>query len=152
MHANAIEIRGLEKSFSKFKLGPVDLTVPSGAIYGFVGPNGAGKTTTIDLIFGMGAKDAGSITVLGLNHIADEVAMKRQVGYVSPDLTYLAWRRVGRAIQFVRGFYPSWDEKYCEHLLESFHLQLGRKDRDAFVRRAHQAGPGACACRGDRSF
>jgi hypothetical protein len=34
MHANAIEIRGLEKSFSKFKLGPLDLTVPTGAIYG----------------------------------------------------------------------------------------------------------------------
>jgi len=56
MSANAIEIRGLEKSFSKFKLGPPDLTVPSGTIYGFVGPNSAGKTTTIDLIFGMGGK------------------------------------------------------------------------------------------------
>src|SRR3954470_14793567 len=106
MSGNAVEIRGLEKAFPSFQLGPLDLTVPSGVIYGFVGPNGAGKTTTIDLIFGMGAKDAGSINVLGLNHIADEVAMKRQVGYVGPDLTYMAWRRVGRAIQFVRGFYP----------------------------------------------
>jgi ABC-2 type transport system ATP-binding protein len=127
MHANAIEIRGLEKSFPKFKLGPLNLTVPSGVIYGFVGPNGAGKTTTIDLIFGMGGKDAGSITVLGLNHIADEVAMKRQVGYVSPDLNFIAWGRVGKAIQFVRGFYPSWDEKYCERLLEAFHLRLDEK-------------------------
>src|SRR5579862_9434728 len=108
MSANAVEIRGLTKRFKTFKLGPLDLTVPSGVIYGFVGPNGAGKTTTIDLIFGMGAKDAGSISVLGLNHIADEVAIKKQVGYVSPDLTYMAWRQVGRAIQFVRGFYPSW--------------------------------------------
>jgi len=127
MHANAIEIRGLEKSFSKFKLGPLDLTVPTGAIYGFVGPNGAGKTTTIDLIFGMGAKDAGSITVLGLNHISDEVKMKQQVGYVSPDLNFLLWRRVGAAIQFVRGFYPTWDEKYCERLLDAFHLRRDDK-------------------------
>jgi len=127
MHANAIEIRGLEKSFPKFKLGPLDLTAPSGAIYGFVGPNGAGKSTTIDLLFGMGWKDAGSITVLGLNHMDDEVAMKQQVGYVSPDLTYLAWGRVGKAIQFVRGFYPSWDEKYCARLLESFDLRLDEK-------------------------
>jgi ABC-type multidrug transport system ATPase subunit len=122
MSVNAIEIRGLEKSFSKFKLGPFDLTVPNGVIYGFVGPNGAGKTTTIDMIFGMGGKDAGSITVLGLNHIADEVRMKQQVGYVSPDLSYVLWGRVGKAIQFVRGFYPSWDHKYCERLLETFHL------------------------------
>ena len=73
MSANAVEIRGLEKAFPSFHLGPLDLTVPAGAIYGFVGPNGSGKTTTIDLIFGMGAKDAGSITVLGLDHARDEV-------------------------------------------------------------------------------
>jgi energy-coupling factor transporter ATP-binding protein EcfA2 len=49
--------------------------VPDGAIYGLVGPNGAGKTTTMDAIFGMGGKDGGSITVLGLDHLRDEVAM-----------------------------------------------------------------------------
>src|SRR6478736_4264796 len=78
MSGNAVEIRGLEKAFPSFRLGPLDMTVPAGAIYGFVGPNGSGKTTTIDLIFGMGAKDAGSVTVLGLDHQRDEVAMKRQ--------------------------------------------------------------------------
>ena len=52
MSENALEIRGLTKSFEKFTLGPIDLTVPMGAIYGFVGPNGAGKTTTLDLISG----------------------------------------------------------------------------------------------------
>ena len=50
MSERAIEIRGLEKSFKHFKLGPLDLTVPRGAIYGLIGPNGVGKTTTIDLI------------------------------------------------------------------------------------------------------
>src|SRR6187551_2381847 len=122
MAANAVEIRGLEKSFDTFTLGPIDLTVPAGAIYGFVGPNGSGKTTTIDLIFGMGAKDAGSITVLGLDHLKDEVAMKRQVGYVSPDLNYLPWSKVGRAINFVKSFYPTWDDQYCEQLLRSLRL------------------------------
>ena len=56
MSANALEIRGLKKSFKTFTLGPVDLTVPMGAIYGFVGPNGSGKTTTIDMIFGLGER------------------------------------------------------------------------------------------------
>ena len=80
MPANAIEIRGLEKAFPSFHLGPLDMTVPAGGIYGFVGPNGAGKTTTTNLIFGLGAKDTGSVTVLGLDHERDEVAMKRVVG------------------------------------------------------------------------
>jgi ABC-2 type transport system ATP-binding protein len=123
----AIEIRGLKKSFSSFTLGPIDLTVPEGAIYGLVGPNGAGKTTAIDLLFGMGAKDAGQITVLGLDHLRDEVAMKQQVGYVSPDLTYSPWGKVGRVIQFVKGFYPTWDDAYCERLLRS--LRVGTSER-----------------------
>ena len=123
----AIEIRGLKKSYTGFTLGPIDLTVPEGAIYGLVGPNGAGKTTTIDLLFGMGAKEAGQITVLGLDHLRDEVAMKRQVGYVSPDLTYSPWGKVGRAIQFVKGFYPSWDDAYCERLLKTLHVGTGER-------------------------
>jgi ABC-2 type transport system ATP-binding protein len=127
MSVNAIEIRGLEKSFPAFTLGPLDLTVPAGAIYGFIGPNGSGKTTTIDLIFGMGAKDAGSIRVLGLDHLGDEVTMKRQVAYVSPDLLFTPWGRVRKAVQFVRGFYPTWDHAYCERLMTS--LDLGANDK-----------------------
>src|SRR6478672_3136702 len=100
MPAPAVEIRGLEKTFRSFRLGPLDMTVPAGAIYGFVGPNGSGKTTTIDLIFGMGAQDAGTITVLGLDHHRDEVAMKRQVAYVSPDLQFQPWGRVHKVIAF----------------------------------------------------
>jgi ABC-2 type transport system ATP-binding protein len=129
MSGNAVEIRGLKKAFPSFRLGPLDLTVPEGAIYGFVGPNGSGKTTTIDMIFGMGAKDAGTITVLGLDHERDEVAMKRQVAYVSPDLVFQPWGRVHNVIAFVRGFYPAWDQDYCNHLLTS--LSVGPDDRIA---------------------
>ncbi len=122
---NAIEIRNLEKFFPKFKLGPLNVTVPQGAIYGFIGPNGAGKTTTIDLIFSMGEEDGGSITVLGVDHSRDEVAMKQQVAYVSPELNFRAWGRVGKALRFFKGFRPGWDDAYCEKLLNNFRL-----DRD----------------------
>ena len=119
---NAIEIRGLVKNYPSFTLGPLDLTVPRGAIYGLIGPNGAGKTTAIDLIFGMGRNDAGTIRVLGLDHHADEVALKRRAGYVSPDLNFMVWGKVGKAIRFVRGFYPSWDDAYCATLMKTFGL------------------------------
>jgi ABC-2 type transport system ATP-binding protein len=119
---NAIEIRGLVKNYPAFTLGPLDLTVPRGAIYGLIGPNGAGKTTAIDLIFGMGRNDAGTIRVLDLDHRADEVALKRRAAYVSPDLNFQVWGKVGRAIRFVRGFYPDWDDAYCADLMKAFHL------------------------------
>ena len=119
---NAIEIRGLVKNYPAFTLGPLDLTVPRGAIYGLIGPNGAGKTTAIDLIFGMGRNDAGTIRVLDLDHRADEVALKRRAAYVSPDLNFQVWGKVGRAVRFVRGFYPDWDDAYCADLMKAFHL------------------------------
>ncbi len=122
MNENAIEIRGLVKAYPKFQLGPLDLTVPHGAIYGLIGPNGAGKTTAIDLIFGMGRNDAGQIRVLGLDHRANEVALKRRAAYVSPDLNFQVWAKVGKAIRFVRGFYPGWDDAYCAKLMKAFHL------------------------------
>lgn len=55
----AIRINGLTKRFDGFQLGPLDLKVPTGAVYGLIGPNGAGKTTTIDLILGMGCGGRG---------------------------------------------------------------------------------------------
>jgi ABC-2 type transport system ATP-binding protein len=122
MNGNAIEIRGLVKRYRNFQLGPLDLTVPRGAIYGLVGPNGAGKSTMIDLIFGMGSNDGGEIRVLGLDHRADSVAIKRRAAYVSPDLNFTLWGKIGKAIRFVRGFYPDWDDTYCEALMKAFHL------------------------------
>lgn len=127
MNQNAIEIRDLTKSFDKFNLGPVNMTVPRGSIYGLVGLNGAGKTTTIDLIFGMGAKTGGSIQVLGFDHIRDELAMKQRVGYVSPDLNYQAWGTVHGLIQFIKGFHPTWDDAYCERLLNDFNISRDEK-------------------------
>ena len=46
-----LEIRGLHKIYGKYHaLSGLDMTVETGALYGFVGPNGAGKTTTIKIM------------------------------------------------------------------------------------------------------
>jgi ABC-2 type transport system ATP-binding protein len=119
---NAIEFRGIVKKYPRFQLGPLDLTVPCGAIYGLIGPNGAGKSTAIDLIFGLAGNDAGQIRVLGFDHRADEVSLKRRAAYVGPDLNFQIWGTVRKAIRFVRGFYPGWDDSYCAALMKAFHL------------------------------
>lgn len=59
---NAIEIRDLKKSFrGLYALDGLNMTVPVGAIYGFIGENGSGKSTTEKLICGHLVKDSGSI-------------------------------------------------------------------------------------------
>ncbi len=62
----ALSTRGLVKRFgSRTALAGLDLSVPSGVVYGFLGPNGAGKTTTMRLLTGLIHPNAGSIEVLG---------------------------------------------------------------------------------------
>ncbi len=62
----ALSTRGLHKRYgSRVALAGLDLSVPSGVVYGFLGPNGAGKTTTMRLLTGLIRPDAGSIELLG---------------------------------------------------------------------------------------
>jgi ABC-2 type transport system ATP-binding protein len=127
MNTPAIEIRGLRKTFPKFALGPLDLTVPAGSIYGLIGPNGSGKSTTLDLLFGIGAHDGGTFRAAGFDHAAQEVAMKRVVTYGSPETSFAAWVKVGWAICYARSFYPTWDDALCFRLMDSFRLQADEK-------------------------
>jgi ABC-2 type transport system ATP-binding protein len=120
----AIEIRNLRKSFDHFHLGPLDLDVPRGAICALIGPNGAGKSTTLDILMGIGKAGGGDIRMLGWDLNADEVEIKRRTAYVSPELNFVAWKTVGKAIEFVRGFYPDWDSQRCDRLLAEFGLRL----------------------------
>lgn len=124
MSTEAVKIRDLTKSFPGFDLGPLNLTVPTGAIYGLVGPNGAGKSTTIDLLMGMGAPTTGTMEIFGLDTRRNEVKVKAQIGYVSPELVFNAWRKIGPLIQFIRSFYPDWDDVYCNQLLHRLKLDL----------------------------
>jgi ABC-2 type transport system ATP-binding protein len=121
MSASAIEFQGIQKSFGlTFSLGPLTLSVPRGAIYALIGPNGAGKSTALNMLMGMGEPSRGRIKVLGRDIREDEVDIKRRTAYVSPDMDYRPWGTVGRAIDFVRGFYPDWNAARCEELQFAF--------------------------------
>lgn len=63
---NAIEIRNLSKSFrGMYAVNRLNMTVPVGAIYGFIGENGSGKSTTEKLICGHLVPDEGEIKLFG---------------------------------------------------------------------------------------
>ena len=66
---NAIEIKNLSKSFrSMYAVDHLNMTVPVGAIYGFIGENGSGKSTTMKLICGHLVPDSGEIQLFGKDY------------------------------------------------------------------------------------
>ena len=74
---NAIEIRGLTKNFGrKQALKGLDMTVPMGAIYGFIGENGSGKSTTEKLLCGLLVPGGGTIRLFGREHTDADVRAK----------------------------------------------------------------------------
>lgn len=76
---NAIEIRGLKKSFrGMYALNGLDMTVPVGAIYGFIGENGSGKSTTEKLICGHLVSNGGTIKLFGKDYT--DAGVREKVG------------------------------------------------------------------------
>lgn len=81
----ALEIQGLVKRFDRPAVDGLDLRVHAGEFYTLLGPNGAGKTTTLRMVTGLLRPDAGSISVFGLDALADPVAAKRIMAWLSDE-------------------------------------------------------------------
>jgi ABC-2 type transport system ATP-binding protein len=76
-----VATRGLTRRFGEqVAVDDVELSVPRGAVYGFLGPNGSGKTTTIRMLLGLMRPDAGEVQLLGQSVPAATAAVLPRVG------------------------------------------------------------------------
>src|SRR3954467_11783971 len=98
----AIETHGLTRDFGSVRaVNGIDLAVPAGSFYGFLGPNRAGKSTTIKCLTGLLKPTAGSMRILGVDPLADPVAVKRRIGVVPEDLALFDRLTAGETLSFV---------------------------------------------------
>ncbi len=82
---NAIEIRNLSKTFgTKRAVRGLNMTVPKGAIYGFIGENGSGKSTTEKMICGLIHPTGGSIKLFGKDYRDADIRAKMGVLIEAP--------------------------------------------------------------------
>lgn len=82
---NAIQITNLTKNFGeKQALKGLNMTVPQGAIYGFIGENGSGKSTTEKIICGLIHPSGGSVKLFGKEHTDADVRANLGVLIESP--------------------------------------------------------------------
>ena len=123
MNTPAIEINNVRKSYRFFALDDVSLRLEQGQIMGFVGPNGAGKTTTIRMLMAMIQQDAGEIRVLGHAMPQEQARAKRDIGFVSDDMSLFGGATLAWHMGFVKSIYAGWDEAYAKTLLKRFHLR-----------------------------
>jgi ABC-2 type transport system ATP-binding protein len=127
MTTQAVRLVGLEKAYPDFQLAGIDLELPEGSVMGLIGPNGAGKSTTMRILVGLVRQDRGEVLVLGRSMPSDQVAVKRDVGFVSEDMRLYAQASIRWHMDFVRSIHPSWDEAHATSLLKRFDLKPHHK-------------------------
>jgi ABC-2 type transport system ATP-binding protein len=101
-----IDVTGLTKDFGdKRVVDHFDISVPKGAIYGFLGPNGSGKTTTIRMLCGLLTPDGGDGTCLGFDILHDAERIKEQVGYMTQKFSLYEDLSIRENLDFVARMY-----------------------------------------------
>ena len=123
----AIQLQGISKAYTRFKLDNVDLQLEQGSMMGFIGPNGAGKSLTMRIIMGLVKADQGDVNVLG-NRIPDaQVAAKWDIGFASEDMRLYQTATLQWHIDFVKSIYPNWDDDYAATLMKRFDINSEQK-------------------------
>ena len=120
---NVIETHGLTRYFGRrCVVDSLDLTVPRGAVFGFLGRNGAGKSTTIRMLLGLLAPSRGSATVLGGDSARLTPALRARIGYLAEGHHVYGWMSVAECGRFQSAFYPRWNNRVFHSVLSHFGL------------------------------
>jgi ABC-2 type transport system ATP-binding protein len=103
---DAVRIEGLRKAYGSLAaVDGVDLAVARGEIFGLLGPNGAGKSTTIECALGTRKRDAGRVSLLGLDPEADRKELFERVGVQFQESGYQDKIRVGELCELTSSLY-----------------------------------------------
>ncbi|HEX9378981.1 MAG TPA: ATP-binding cassette domain-containing protein, partial [Gaiellaceae bacterium] len=82
-HLPLVHARGLVKRFGELvAVDGVDFDVERGEAFGFLGPNGAGKTSTMRMIGCVSPPSGGTLSILGLDPIAEGADIRARLGVV----------------------------------------------------------------------
>ena len=106
----ALSVRGLVRSYGSVRaVDGVSFEVEAGEVFALLGPNGAGKTTTIEILEGFRARDAGEVSVLGIDP-GDRRSGRRlrsQLGVVLQELAVEPFLSVRQVLERNAGYYPA---------------------------------------------
>ncbi len=103
----AIVVDGLRKSYGAVEaVRGISFRVDEGEVFGLLGPNGAGKTTTIEILEGYRDRDAGEVSVLGVDPRGGGRRLRERVGLVLQEAAVPPMLSVTELVELYRGYYP----------------------------------------------
>lgn len=112
MSETAIEIEGLRKVYGaqgkgemKEALKDIDLTVPTGSIFGLLGPNGAGKSTLINILAGLVIKTSGRVRIWGFDQDTNPRQSRAAIGVMPQELNIDPFFSPRDALEVQAGLY-----------------------------------------------
>lgn len=126
-YENAIEISGLTKRYDGFTLDNLSFSVPKGSIMGFIGQNGAGKTTTIKAILNIIKADEGSVKLLGMDSVTEEIPIKERIAAVFDEIPFHDEFTAKNLDVILGDIYKSWNTQTFEQYLDRFALPRKKK-------------------------
>jgi ABC-2 type transport system ATP-binding protein len=105
--APAIHIRGLCRRYGTFvAVADVDLDVDHGEVFALLGPNGAGKTTTVEILEGYRRRDAGVVSVLGVDPAHGDRLWRARLGLVLQSGSVADELTVTETVSHFANYYP----------------------------------------------
>ncbi len=103
-----ITVRELRKSYGGSEaVAGINLDVYRGEVFAFLGPNGAGKTTTVEILEGYRRRNAGDVSVLGVDPADSGGGWRARIGVVLQQSAPEAELTVRECVARYAGYYPS---------------------------------------------
>ena len=103
-----IDVRGLRKSYGSFEaVRGVSFSVDEGEVLAVLGPNGAGKTTTVEILEGYRTRDAGDVSVLGVDPARGGTDFRERIGIVLQDTGVEPYLTVDEILGMHAGWYAN---------------------------------------------
>ncbi len=128
----AVRVRGLVKTYgATVAVDRLDLDVNRGEVLALLGPNGAGKTTTTEILEGYRKRDAGEVTVLGMDPETAGSRWRSRIGIVLQSTTDLRDLTVEQAVRHFSGYYP--EPRPVDDVIDAVGLTRERRTRGSHL-------------------